>query len=146
MLGQALLAPRQLLELLHRLVDFLLDLLSGRPAAGLVLVLLKIHLELEHLGQVARGAASAAPSAAPHGHLDVGEQVFRSQQELQRLLLRPNRIIEPERLQRLGRGLHEAGGLLHQFGELRELGIGPGQLPGPGALHQGLGLLHQRAL
>ena len=138
--------PRQLLELLHRLVDFLLDLLSGRPAAGLVLVLLKIHLEFEHFGQIARGAASAAPAAAPHAHLDVGEQVFRPQQELQRLLLRPNRIIEPERLQRLGRGLHEAGSLLQQFGELRELGICPGQLPRSRALHQGLSLLHQRAL
>ena len=142
---QALLAPRKLLELLHRLVDFLLDLLPRCPAAGFVLVLLKIHLQLEHFGQVTRGPATAA-TAASHGHLDVGEQVFRSQQELQRLLLRADRVVEPEPLQRLGRRLHESRGLLHQLGELRELGICPRQLPRSSALHQGLCLLHQRTL
>ena len=58
------------LQLLQRLVDFLLALLGGRGAlllAGLKLVLFGIELQVEQIGQVAPSspAATACPSGVP---------------------------------------------------------------------------------
>ena len=143
--GELLLAARELLELLHRLVDLLIDLLPGRAAARLVLVLFQIHFQLEHLGQVARGAATPA-AALGHRKLNVDEQVLRAQQELQGLLLRSDGVIQAELRQGLGSRLHERGRLLEILRELGEFRIRLGQLARPRPLDKRLGLDHQRAL
>ena len=60
-----------------------------------VLALLQIHLELEHLGEVARGLrAVAAGVALLHRDLHFAERGFGAQQLLQRLLLDRHRLLQ----------------------------------------------------
>src|SRR5262249_57424110 len=94
LLGQLLLAPRQLLELLQRFVDLLLPLLSGSLLlAALVLVLLGIELEVEQVVEIATGPATAATAAAASERdLNLPERGLGAQQVLQRLLLRRQRL------------------------------------------------------
>ena len=66
LLRQFLLPARQLLQLLQRLVDFLLALLGGTGLlAGLVLVLLGIQLQVEQVLQIAAGVPPPPPPPPP---------------------------------------------------------------------------------
>ena len=64
-LGQLLLAARKLLQLVRQLVFLAVELLLGGASAGLVLVLVEVHLQLEHLGQVELRLPAALALAIP---------------------------------------------------------------------------------
>jgi hypothetical protein len=87
LIGELLLAARELLELLQRLINFLLTLVAGLTAAfgALVLVLFGIELEIEEAFEVAGatlGTAAPAASAVAERDLDITARGFRAQEVL----------------------------------------------------------------
>ena len=91
---------RQLIQLLHGIVDFLLALLSrGRSALLLllILVLLRIQLEVKEVGQIAAGirAAASTPASAiaSEGYLNIAIGSFGALQVIQGLFLRLGRVL-----------------------------------------------------
>src|SRR5207244_8294010 len=91
---------------------------------GLVLVLLGVELQVEQTFQIARSAArapAASTAALPsERYLDLAERGFGTQQILQRLLLRPERILPLLPLQLVRRRAHRLHRLRHVFGEALE--------------------------
>ena len=134
LLGVALLARQilltlgELIELLERVFNFLLFAIGARGGAlllRLVLVLFRIELEIEKLGEIARGASAstAATAAASEGDLDLAEGGFGAQQILQRLLLVRNRVLELLLLQLLrgrGHGLRSRDHILLKIADGRD--------------------------
>ena len=95
--GELLLATRQFLQLACDLVHLLLATVGahGRGVTRLVLVLLEVHLDLEHVGQITASLSATATAATLlHGDLDVVERGFGTQQVLQRLLLGLDGLLE----------------------------------------------------
>ena len=144
--GQLLLTLRQFAELLESLVDFAIELLGRGPAAGFVLVLLEIHFELEHLGEVTARLATAASATASLGDLNAPEDGFRPPEILQRLLLRRKRITQILRLQQLSGRSHLLRSLFEVFNKRLEILIGPGQVARAHAVGQRAGLVAQGEL
>jgi len=57
--SQLLLTPRQLLQLLKRLVDVLLAAIAGGLLAGFVLILLAVQFQISQVLEIAAHAAAA---------------------------------------------------------------------------------------
>ena len=97
-----LLASRQLLEPLQRLVHLLVD--PGLPLTPnrLVLVLQLVELQIEEIGEVLRGHLSAtAAESSTERHLDLAESRLGSLEILERPLLRTESLLRPTREQLL---------------------------------------------
>ena len=132
LLGEFLLTPCEVGQLLHRVVDFLLLLLGLRSATAtvvFVLILVLIEFEVEEVGKIAARAAtaSAAPTAAAADlNLNIAEGRFGAQQVLQCLLFRCERVLECQALELVRcrrHGRHRGFHFLHELLEGRAVGV-----------------------
>jgi hypothetical protein len=82
LLRQFLLPFRQFLELADGFAEFLLGVLLRELRFALVLALLDIHFQFEHLGEIARGLRALAATVLLHRHLHFAECGFGAQQLL----------------------------------------------------------------
>src|SRR5262249_11898420 len=146
---QFLLPPRQLIQLSHGVVDFLLPLLGSRSLLRLfVLVLLRIQFEVEQIGQIATGARAASPASAalPDSHLNIAYGGDRAIQVLQLFFFRLNPILPLEPFQLVASRIHLPRRFLQLLGERLELLVQPGQLARGRAARHRFRLLLQRSL
>ena len=121
LLGQFLLAARQFIELLERLVDLLVVLAGGaRRLLGLVLILLRVQFEIE---QALRGRAPSLPPPPPPPPLPKATSIWRNvasarSRDLQGLLLLGKGVLPFLLLQALAAGSMASAAAFISFSKL----------------------------
>src|SRR6185503_864311 len=129
-LGFLLLSAGELLQLLEQLVDLTIGGLLGRLIGGLVAASHLMERLLEELGQLLlHGATTAATTTATLLHADLRLVfLFSLLKNLQRLVLRLQRLIRRHRAQLAFGFLHRGHGLRQQLRHFRKRRIALDQL------------------